>query len=527
MRSFWLILVLLCDGKVSEPPFGSEPIDCDTESGWNCDYEPKFSHRDGNHTFCDFEVLSLNDELINQIHISSLEINHTTYAISSLSTFLEKCYFKKPCLINASIEDWTDPAYWNRDQLLSTHSDYVFDSGKSLDLVLRAGHGELKYSLREYIKLNDENKNNYKHKEPMYIFDRTIWRTENRKFRENHIKLHNVSFIKYASTKIDYNAKILALGNTGTGATFHAHGENWLFLISGRKRWFLYPPNTGPIGGFWPGYSTKDWFEFIYPYLHRQIDFNNRYDALPNYNLTEEMNARFNKPRSNILFRNVSGEIIQMDERENVFLTDYADMNDDQNYGNAFFKPMECIQSKGQIIYVPEFWWHSVINLGNVVIGAAMQSAHSRMPWMRERDVHDRVRRELGHEKFSDLEGDAQRNEAIQAYERLARYGPISAVHHFFMGFEYYDMGIYDWAVFHLTNALLIDPTYLEAYSYLGRIYYFDPSNGFHDMEMAEAILRIGYLLNPHNDSVYRELFDVLRRTRQDENDNVHILRKV
>merc|ERR1711924_138774 len=82
----------------------------------------------------------------------------------------------------------------------------------------------------------------------------------------------------------------------------------------------------------------------------------------------------------------------------------------------------------------------------------------------------------------------------------------------------------WDEAVYHLKNALLMDPTYLEAYSYLGRIYYIDPHNGFHDMDKAEEILRIGYLLNPHNDSVYNELIAVLSKTRQIE--LIRIMRK-
>merc|ERR1712228_855851 len=207
--------------------------------------------------------------------------------------------------INASIEDWTNASYWNRESLLSSHSDYVFDAGKSLDLVLRAGHGELKYSLRQYIEMNDKNENDYKHKEPLYIFDRSIWKTEGGKFRQHHIATNNISFLLYAQKRIKYNAQILALGNTGTGATFHAHGENWLFLISGRKRWFLYPPHTGPIGGFWPGYSTKDWFDGIYPHLHRNY---------VDYNLSQEQNQQFNMPRMNIFYRNVSGQIIKMNE---------------------------------------------------------------------------------------------------------------------------------------------------------------------------------------------------------------------
>ena len=39
-------------------------IDCDASSGWHCDYEPDFSHRNGDHAFCDLAMVSLDDKLI-------------------------------------------------------------------------------------------------------------------------------------------------------------------------------------------------------------------------------------------------------------------------------------------------------------------------------------------------------------------------------------------------------------------------------------------------------------------------------
>jgi hypothetical protein len=38
-----------------------------------------------------------------------------------------------------------------------------------------------------------------------------------------------------------------ALGDNGTGVSFHFHAETMLLLHGGRKRWFLYPPATRPI----------------------------------------------------------------------------------------------------------------------------------------------------------------------------------------------------------------------------------------------------------------------------------------
>ena len=39
---------------------------------------------------------------------------------------------------------------------------------------------------------------------------------------------------------------MLSLGASRTGLPFHIHGETWLALIHGRKRWFVYPPGAYP-----------------------------------------------------------------------------------------------------------------------------------------------------------------------------------------------------------------------------------------------------------------------------------------
>jgi hypothetical protein len=39
---------------------------------------------------------------------------------------------------------------------------------------------------------------------------------------------------------------IVSIGGAGGGLAFHQHEENWLALITGRKRWLLAPPNAAP-----------------------------------------------------------------------------------------------------------------------------------------------------------------------------------------------------------------------------------------------------------------------------------------
>ncbi|CAK4082981.1 unnamed protein product [Aphanomyces euteiches] len=53
------------------------------------------------------------------------------------------------------------------------------------------------------------------------------------------------------------------IAGRGTGVPFHFHGPGFLQQLHGRKRWFLYPPETTPE--FHPDQSTLHWVRIVYP----------------------------------------------------------------------------------------------------------------------------------------------------------------------------------------------------------------------------------------------------------------------
>mmetsp|Transcript_16626 Transcript_16626/g.32203 ORF Transcript_16626/g.32203 Transcript_16626/m.32203 type:complete len:318 (+) Transcript_16626:94-1047(+) len=55
------------------------------------------------------------------------------------------------------------------------------------------------------------------------------------------------------------------LAGSGTGVPFHFHGPGFLQMLHGRKRWFLYPPQTTPK--FHPNETTLTWVRSVYPDL--------------------------------------------------------------------------------------------------------------------------------------------------------------------------------------------------------------------------------------------------------------------
>ena len=104
------------------------------------------------------------------------------------------------------------------------------------------------------------------------------------------------------------------------GLPFHSHGETWLGLVYGMKRWFVYPPGASPPISIErtqnPLRTVYDWFHEIYPQLQTL-------DQPP-----------------------VNGDIpVKQGVSEG-------------------YRPLECVQRAGDIMYVPSGWNHLTMNIG-------------------------------------------------------------------------------------------------------------------------------------------------------------------
>lgn len=176
---------------------------------------------------------------------------------------------------------------------------------------------------------------------------------------------------------------------------------------------------------------------------------------------------------------------------------------------NGLHRPFECMQKEGQLIYLPEFWWHAVLNVGEVAAGG-IQTSDSYTPWMKEIDYLGEIERTLSDKKMkkkhrnllTDLEKQATHYDMLLIHDRLGKHAPFNAVHQFFVGYEYVDLGEYPLAEQYLEEALFMDPSLIEAYLGLARIYMDSDSRWHH--YLAERALRLAYVLN-HNHPVVRE----------------------
>lgn len=89
------------------------------------------------------------------------------------------------------------------------------------------------------------------------------------------------------------------------------------------KRWFVYPPGYGPPrdidSKFHPTLTVWEWFVHYYPKL-----------------------LRFQKPGLS-----------------------------DSDHFEAGFRPLECVQKAGDVLYLPSLWNHMTLNIGETIgVGA-------------------------------------------------------------------------------------------------------------------------------------------------------------
>ncbi|CAM9135173.1 unnamed protein product, partial [Ectocarpus fasciculatus] len=66
-------------------------------------------------------------------------------------------------------------------------------------------------------------------------------------------------------------AVIPGLGGRSSGVSFHFHGPGFSEVVTGAKRWFLYPPSSASstrlAPGFHPDMSVAQWVNEVYPSL--------------------------------------------------------------------------------------------------------------------------------------------------------------------------------------------------------------------------------------------------------------------
>jgi len=122
---------------------------------------------------------------------------------------------------------------------------------------------------------------------------------------------------------------ILSIGASKSGLPFHSHGRSYLGLVHGLKRWFVFPPGHSAPSSVTrvsnPLQSVFEWFTNVYPLFGAA--------KVPS------VRARIAQPPE----------------------------------GGPGYRPLECVQRPGDVVYIPQGWVHQTLNIGETVGVGAQQ----------------------------------------------------------------------------------------------------------------------------------------------------------
>ncbi|CAK9218145.1 unnamed protein product [Sphagnum troendelagicum] len=208
---------------------------------------------------------------------------------------------KKPVLVTDLTKEWPAQKTWNLKQMVDKYGDVAFKVSQS--------HGKkVKMKLKDYASYlqsqNDE--------EPLYIFDSKFGEVAPTMLQDYSVpSIFSEDLLALLDKQIRPPFRWLVAGPARSGASWHvdpALTSAWNALLSGRKRWALYPPGRVP------------------PAVIVHVD-------------EDDGSVNFDGPTS-----------LQW------WLDVYPTLRQEE-------KPLECTQLPGETIFVPSGWWHCVLNI--------------------------------------------------------------------------------------------------------------------------------------------------------------------
>ncbi|KAF9361997.1 hypothetical protein BGX26_008169 [Mortierella sp. AD094] len=230
------------------------------------------------------------------------------YQALDQDTFYQRYGFpNRPVMFqNSGVESWPAWEQWTLESLDAKYGDTLFRVS-NLDSNTIPSFKMCFSDFLHYVKYN-------KDQDPLYLFDPRFVETVPEMgdaYQASGIplvpKYFEVDFFSLLKEETRPPFRWILIGPQRTGAPWHVDPSGtsaWNTLLSGHKRWVLYPPNMIP-----PGHdptslermSSVEWYLDVYPFLPSEL------------------------------------------------------------------RPIEIVQHPGQTIYVPSGWWHMVLNMDDTV----------------------------------------------------------------------------------------------------------------------------------------------------------------
>jgi len=252
-----------------------------------------------------------NELYVSRCDFDRIDVQKTNFTVEDF----ERLYLhRKPVILEGAIEDWKAKERWTRKSFFENYGAFPTQVSPGSVIVFGGGGDSSSSNMNKYLmKMEKHMTSPETNTQPFldFNFDTRFLRAMPVMYMDFKTPSYFNSFNSFESVKETTSWHMLSLGATRGGLPSHVHGETWLGLVYGMKRWFVYAPGTGPTlqtlreSGYHRLEGSWSWFRKVYP------------------------------------------------------------MAMDSN--SSLEKPMECIQKPGDIIYLPRNWKHTTINIGEAL----------------------------------------------------------------------------------------------------------------------------------------------------------------
>jgi hypothetical protein len=178
----------------------------------------------------------------------------------SVEEFRKNIQERGAVLIEHGTPEWADAMQsWNAENISAHHGDEIIAIQDPELLVKRGSFAPVtaRRQLGEYVGNMDAEPNPVFWNRWMHVTDALVAELATSGGSDPHSDdAHAYDHLPTRSLRFHH---IFSLGGVGTGVGFHAHSENWLGQVVGRKAWFVAPPGPNSKGADWEKKHGCEW----------------------------------------------------------------------------------------------------------------------------------------------------------------------------------------------------------------------------------------------------------------------------